>query len=165
MVAAGGGRTTLVWNGVLDILKAKLPGVVTLANEKNGLTLPQPSGYYVAGEKLGDKFPHIIVGASTGTNTLAPTTQYKEISLVVYANFGVQITRHQIDDSMDYAHLIEGCLLPYQKGYWDDSSMRVWSALTPTGLMPGPGDWTNYKGFAAHFTIFVPPSPGHWKFT
>lgn len=163
-----GGRLSLVWNLALEIIKKGLPGLIDIANEADGLDLKHPAAYHVSSELLKNEYPRIIIGATVTTVPLAPNVFHDRPAMVVYADFGPHLTRSDIDNASDYVQLIKGALLPYHKGgYTGDPDngfppVKVWEAITPTDITPGPGEWDKHKGFCAHYIVTQTPTPGQW---
>lgn len=155
-----GGRMSLALAEAKRLLSATMPGAVTLANTREGTTLPVPAAtqFYYAGESLEQAvFPAIAIGSRVSFEPLAGMAQRRIVMLDVYVVQPRLEIGEQIIVLWDLGEIVQMVMGTAQARHClpEPDGRAVWSQLIPAEMdvYSAKNESREYSGVKVSFEL------------
>lgn len=155
------GNLPAAHKGVVELLKALLPGTVEAWNIANTLTghraliVPKPDDVdYAPGELSKDHVGKILVGMSVQTTSRGSGAFRNDVTLQVHC-VGERVTNGKTVLTREaMAERVREVMFQFLTDYVNADGVTCWRQLMPTGYGMMEGDWAkNYSGTTSRWTM------------
>lgn len=153
-----GGRATTAIVEVKDLLEQWLPSVLDRVNNEAGISIPKPKGYYIAGTKINNEWPNVIVGFSVAGSPMAGLGRVDQdhVSLAAYMAYHRIESEQQILSCLDACFWMRNIIMCYRGYHQNSAGLPCWKGLITGGIQPSPQRFPNFEGMAYNFQAWQP---------
>lgn len=164
------GRVSVGLDEIKRRLEQNLPGLITLANTREGYTskanMIRTPDYYAAGpigSDENDSINAVFLAASNVTDFQGNNQFNNDYVITIYSVDARIVTEDQYKRHWDRAGLIRVALAQFLDGAVDALGRVCWRQLRPMAVSVDVDMWDQYAGLPIEYRMLCDPSQNVWS--